>query len=83
MVLEIVSQVIPPSAEYSQFKIFPAYPLNVNAPLLLPLQRAVLPETDPPTVAGSTVIVAVDEFACEQVPLCTTAQYKVVAVRLR
>jgi hypothetical protein len=40
------------------------------------------PATEPPTEAGSTVIVASAEFEDEQTPLFTTARYFVVTVRL-
>jgi hypothetical protein len=83
VVLEIEDQVDPPSVEDSQFKILPVCPLNVKDPLLEPVQTVALPLTDPPTVAGSTVMIAGVEFAAEQDPFCTTARYQVVAVRFR
>ena len=48
----------------------------------MPVQTAVVPAILPPTETGLTVIVALALFAVAQLPLCTTARYCVVAVRL-
>lgn len=74
VVLTIFAQLLPPSIEYSQFKIFPVCPLRVNVPLLLPLHTVALPEIVPPTDEGSIVIVAKEELFCGHTPLCTTAR---------
>ena len=49
---------------------------------LVPVQTEVLPATEPPTEAGSTVTTASAEFSEAQAPLVTTARYFVVALRL-
>ena len=78
----ILDQLTPPLIEDSHLTILPVCPLRVNVPLLDPAQTDAAPATDPPTVTGLTVIVAVVVFAAGQVPLVTDALYKVVAVRL-
>ena len=50
--------------------------------LLVPVQTVAPPVTEPPTLAGSTVMVAEVELASAQLPLLTTARYCVVDVRL-
>jgi hypothetical protein len=69
----MVVQVDPPSVEYSQFRIFPVFPASVTEPVFTPVQTVALPLTDPPTVAGLTVIVAEEEVVEGQLPLCSTA----------
>ena len=76
--LEIVLHVLPPSVELSHLITLPVCPLSVSVPLLEPEQTVALEETEPPTETGLTVIVAAEELADEQTPLCTTAMYKVV-----
>lgn len=73
VVLAIAVQVAPPSMEYSQFCTEPVFPLSESVPEFEPLQTVWLLETDPPTDTGSTVMVAGDEFALEQLPFLTTA----------
>jgi hypothetical protein len=58
----------------------PAWPDNVNTPLLLPEQTVVLPIRFPPTALLVTVTVAMPEFTEVQLP--TTALNWVVCVRL-
>ena len=55
--------------EYSQLTTVPTFPLNTNVPLVDPEQIEVPPVTLPPTDAGFTVTVVVDEFADAQEPL--------------
>jgi hypothetical protein len=52
----------------------PDCPLSVRSFGVLPLQIVWLDETAPPTAAGSTEIVPMEELACGQTPLCTTAR---------
>jgi hypothetical protein len=51
-----------PSADDSQFKIVPVYPLRVNRVLLIPAQTIAPPVTEPPKLEGSTVTDAIDEL---------------------
>ena len=80
--LEITFQVVPPSVEYSQFRILPVCPESVSTPPFAPEQTVALALTVPPRETGSTVIVTSEEVAEGQVPLCTTAWYMVVMMRL-
>ena len=82
VVLATVVQLTPLLIENSHLMIVPDWPDNVNTPLLLPVHTAVLPLTVPPTAALVTVIVAAAAFAEAHDPLCTTARYIVVCVRL-
>jgi hypothetical protein len=70
------------SSDDCHFVTEPTWPESVRVVLLVPVQTVVPPETEPPTEAGSTVIVASTELAVEQTPLFTTARYFVVSVRL-
>ena len=81
-VFVILDQLTPPLIEDSHLTILPVCPLNVKVPLLEPAQTDTAPATDPPTVTGLTIMVAVVEFAAGQVPLTTDALYKVVVVKL-
>jgi hypothetical protein len=70
------------SSEDCHFVTEPTWPESVRVVLLVPVQTVVPPETEPPTEAGSTVIVASAELAVEHTPLFITARYFVVAVKL-
>ena len=74
--------VVPPSVERSHLMTDSVCPDSVSRVLLVPVQTVVPPVTAPGTVAGSTVTVAVDELVSGHTPLCTTALYCVVTVRL-
>ena len=58
----------------------PVFPDSVKSFGELPLQMVWLDETVPPTDVAFTVIVAMDELACGQTPLCTTALKYVITV---
>ncbi len=51
----------------------PVCPLKVKVVEFVPVHTVAPPAIDPPTDAGDTVIVALDEFAAEHAPLVTTA----------
>ena len=55
--------------ELSQLVTDPVFPLKVKVPLVAPEQIVVPPDTLPPTDAGVTVTVVVDDVADEQDPL--------------
>ena len=77
-------QVEPASVEKSHDCTKPVYPLSVNVPLFTPVQTVALPETEPPTDGGSTVIIAGVEKAetfVEGGDNKTSALYQVVVVR--
>ena len=57
------------SVEYCHFTTVPVIPDKPSVVLLVPEQTVALPAIEPPTVTGSTVIVASEEFAVEQTPL--------------
>ncbi len=78
----IFAQLVPPFTEDSHLTMFPVYPLNASVPLLAALHTVALEEILPPTDAGTTVMVAGDEFVMAQFPLCTTALYFVVWMML-
>ena len=62
------------SVELSHLTMLPVCPLKVNVVLFVPVQTVALPAMLPPTLAGSTVTVAVAELAAAQVPLWITAR---------
>jgi hypothetical protein len=69
-VLGISVQVSKPGPmENCHFIILPVSPLKVSIPELLPEQIVVLPLTDPPTEAGSTVTVVDVELSRAHAPL--------------
>ena len=70
----MVVHVVNGATELSHLTTLPVLPLNVNVPLVEPVQMVVPPLTLPPTLAGVTVTVVVVEFASGQVPLWTTAR---------
>ena len=59
--------------EYCHLVTVPVCPERVSKSLVLPEQMVVPPETEPPTLAGSTVTVVAAELAELQAPLVTTA----------
>jgi hypothetical protein len=59
----------------------PVCPDKVRFAVFDPEQTVADDETLPPTVAGFTVTLAIDEMAELQTPLVTTALYKVVVER--
>jgi hypothetical protein len=61
------------SVELSQPVILPVCPLNVRFVVFVPVQTADEPEIVPPTLAGSTVTVAIAEVVLEQAPLLMIA----------
>ena len=62
-VLEIVvGEINPGSGELCHLFILPVFPPNVIVPLLLPEQTVTSGLNDPPTVGGSTVIIAIGEL---------------------
>ena len=63
----------PAFRRFCHFTTDPVYPLKVKVPVELPSQIVVEPEMLPPTLVGSTMIVASDDVVEEQVPLCTIA----------
>lgn len=75
-------QLPPLLVESCHLVIVPAYPDKLKVPLLLPVQTDVLPLTVPPAAVTFTVMVAGAELVEAQDPLCTTARYWVVCVRL-
>ncbi len=76
------------SVEYCHLVTLPVLPFRFNMVLLVPSQTFVPTSLElpmlivPPTLAGSTVTVAVAELVAGHVPLFTTAWYIVVANRL-
>lgn len=68
--------------EYCHLVMVPVFPARVSNPLVLPEQMVVPPLTLPPALSGFTVTTAKDELADAHAPLCTTALYWVVVVRL-
>jgi hypothetical protein len=50
------------SVELSHLKIAPTCPASVKTPLVLPEQMVEPPETEPPTVVGSTTMVVGAEY---------------------
>lgn len=67
--LTISVQVLNGLTELCHLTTAPVLPDNVSNPLVLPVQTAEPPETDPPTEFGSTVTVAGTELSVGQVPL--------------
>ena len=61
------------SEEYCHLLTVPIFPVKDRVVELFSAQTEVLPETEPPTEAASTVIVAIKLLAEEQVPFVTTA----------
>src|SRR5687768_14816198 len=61
-VLPIAVHVTPPSVDHSQSTTVPVLPDNVSVPLPVPSQTLVLPEIDPATETGFTVIVSTEEY---------------------
>ena len=82
MVLEIVVHVVPPFVDDSHLITLPVLPVKLSVPVLVPEQTVAAEFTVPPTETGFTVMVAGVEFADVQTPLCTTALYWAVWVRL-
>lgn len=82
VVFTISVQLPPPSVLNCHLVMVPAWPLSVTVPLLVPVHTVVLPLTLPPVAVALIVMVAAAELAGVQVPLCTTALYWVVWVRL-
>ena len=71
---EMVFQELKGLTALSQLITPPVSPLNVNVPGAVPVQIGVLPPlTEPPTDAGVTVTVVVNELSEAQVPFFTTA----------
>ena len=62
-------------------RIAPVCAPSVKVPLVLPAQTADPPVTEPASVTGSTVTVAVAELLASQTPLFNTARYIVVTER--
>ena len=73
LVLAMSLHVLNGDTELCHFITLPVLPVKVNTPLVLPVQTAVPPPTEPPTVVGLTVTVVEDELATAQLPLWTTA----------
>jgi hypothetical protein len=82
VVLAIIFQVLPPSVEDSHCKIFPVDPPRESVAPFDVAQTVASADSVPATVCGFTVIVTVFVATALQLPLCTIALYKVVAVRL-
>ena len=70
----MVFQVLKGLTALSQLVTPPVSPLNVKVPGAVPSQIGVLPPlTEPPTDAGVTVTVVVNELSAAHVPFFTTA----------
>ena len=67
--LEIVLHEVNGAVALNQLTTVPVFPLSVNVPLVDPEQIVDPPVTLPPTDAGFTVTVVVDELAEAQLPL--------------
>ena len=80
--LAIGDHVVPPFVDDSHRITFPVCPERASVPPFEPEHTVASDATDPPTETAFTVIVAAEEFAFGQTPLCTTALYEVVCVRL-
>ena len=72
--MAISDQVLNGVTELCHLTTVPVYPATVSNPLVFPAQMVEPPVTVPPTETGSTVTVAADDTAEEQVPLCSTAR---------
>ena len=70
------------SIDDSHRRILPLLPVRLNVPVLPLAHTDVLALTVPPKVVESTVITAGLEFTMAQLPLCKTALYWVVCVKL-
>ena len=77
---EISLQVLP-LVEYCHMTTLPVLPERVSSVLLVPEHTSVPPETEPPTVAGSTVISAGVAYSGSHTPLWICALNRVVAVK--
>ena len=60
-VFAISVHVLNGDTELCHFTTVPVCPESVSRPLVLPEQMVVPPDTDPPTLAGSTLTLALDE----------------------
>ena len=69
----VVGLLNPISVEDSQFWIVPVCPLKTKKVLFVPVQTVPEPDKVPPTLAASTVTVAIAELAISHTPLLTTA----------
>ena len=75
MVLLMFVHVVP-LVDDCQRTTLPVWPLRVNTVLLVGAHTVdAAGVTEPPTLAGVTVTVALAELAVAHVPLCTTARY--------
>ena len=84
VVLTTLTQVNPPSVEYSHLSTLPVSPANVNVVgPFEPLHTVALLVTVPPTLTRSTLITAMEEVSmAHTAPLRTSAIYQVVVDRL-
>ena len=76
----MVVHVVNGATDLSHLTTLPVLPLNVNVPLVEPVQMSVPPVTLPPVDAGLTVTVVDVALSSGQTPLCTTARNWVVCV---
>src|SRR5262245_449071 len=75
VVLVIGAHVLPPSVDCSHLTTLPVWPDKVRVPPFEPKHTAASPVTVPPTELAAMLMVAAEDAAGTQSPLCTTARY--------
>ena len=78
----VISDQVLPSNDDCHLDTAPVKPATVMLPELLPEQTVAFEDVVPPTAAGAIVILATEELAEGQTPLCTTERIQVSVLRL-